>query len=52
MPMTSPLEMAGAYDFSLAITEEDRAGFQKTADFMHASEMIDEPYDVSGLFMN
>ena len=44
--------MAGAYDFSLAITEEDRAGFQKTADFMHASEMIDEPYDVSGLFMN
>ena len=45
-------EMAGAYDFSLAITEEDRAGFQKTADFMHASEMIDEPYDVSGLFMN
>ena len=45
-------EMAGAYDFSLAITEEDRVGFQKTADFMHASEMIDEPYDVSGLFMN
>lgn len=43
-------EMAAAYDFSLEITEEDIAGFQKTADFMAATGMIDEPYDVRALF--
>ncbi|MBQ9009603.1 MAG: NrtA/SsuA/CpmA family ABC transporter substrate-binding protein [Clostridia bacterium] len=45
-------DMAAAYDFSLAITQEDKAGFQNTADFMSASQMIDEPYDVIGLFMD
>ncbi len=45
-------EMAAAYDFSLEITDADKAGFQNTADFMTASQMIDQPYDVSGLFMN
>ena len=45
-------EMTTAYDFSLAISEDDVNGFQKTADFMAASEMIDAPYDVSGLFLN
>ena len=43
-------EMAAADDFSLEITEEDIAGFQKTADFMAATGMIDEPYDVRALF--
>ena len=44
-------DMASAYDFSLDISEDDMAGFQKTADFMAESEMIEAPYDVSGLFM-
>ena len=43
-------EMYAAYDFSLEITDADVAGFQKTADFMYDSGMIEEPYDVSGLF--
>ena len=43
-------EMFAAYDFSLEISEADVAGFQKTADFMCESGMIDAPYDVSGLF--
>ncbi|MBQ7486865.1 MAG: NrtA/SsuA/CpmA family ABC transporter substrate-binding protein [Clostridia bacterium] len=46
------VEMAAAYDFSLDISDDDVAGFQKTADFMASSEMIDAPYDVTGLFMN
>lgn len=45
-------EMADYYDFSLEISEEDIAGFQKTADFMYASEMIEEPFDVSALFFD
>ena len=44
-------EMAACYDFSLDISEADIAGFQKTADFMYASGMIDAPYDVHGLFI-
>lgn len=43
-------EMAQCYDFSLDITDADVAGFQKTADFMYNSGMIEEAYDVSGLF--
>ena len=43
-------EMFACYDFSLEITEADIAGFQKTADFMYESGMIEEPYDVAGLF--
>ena len=34
----------------LDITDADIAGFQKTADFMYNSGMIEEAYDVSGLF--
>lgn len=45
-------EMAAIYDFSLEISEDDVAGFQKTADFMYASGMIDEPYDVHALFFD
>ena len=43
-------EMFACYDFSLAISEADIEGFQKTADFMYNSGMIEEPYDVKGLF--
>lgn len=43
-------DMYAYYDFSLEITDEDIAGFQKTADFMYASGMIDEAYDVNNLF--
>lgn len=45
-------EMAACYDFSLDITDADVAGFQQTADFMAAVGMIDEPYDVSALFIH
>ena len=38
------------YDFSLDVSDEDRAGFQKTADFMLESGMIEEPFDVNTLF--
>lgn len=43
-------EMYTYYDFSLDISDEDREGFQKTADFMLESEMIEEPLDVNTLF--
>ena len=43
-------DMYAAYDFSAEITDADREGFQKTADFMFDSGMIDEPFDVSALF--
>jgi len=45
-------EMEAVYDFSLDITEADREGFQKTADFLYASGMIDEPFDASALFFD
>ena len=44
-------EMFECYDFSLEISEADIAGFQRTADFMYDSGMIEERYDVAGLFM-
>lgn len=42
--------MYGYYDFNTAITEADKEGFQKTADFMYGSGMIDAPFDVRKLF--
>ena len=45
-------EMCEYYDFSLEISEEDIQGFQKTADFMYESGMIEEAYDVAGLFLD
>ena len=45
-------EMAECYDFSLEITDEDVAGFQKTADFMYSAGMIEEPFDVNALFLD
>lgn len=43
-------DMYACYDFSLDVSEEDRAGFQKTADFMLEAGMIEEPLDVNTLF--
>ncbi len=43
-------EMYAYYDFSTEISDADVEGFQKTADFMYESGMIDDAYDVSGLF--
>lgn len=44
-------EMYSYYDFSLDISDEDREGFQKTADFMLESGMIEEALDVTTLFL-
>ena len=44
-------EMYGFYDFSTEITDADKEGFQKTADFMYESGMIDEALDVKQLFI-
>ena len=44
-------EMYGYYDFSLDISDDDKDGFQKTADFMLESGMIDDPLDVNTLFI-
>lgn len=43
-------EMYQFYNFSTEITEEDKAGFQKTADFMLESGMIENELDVNSLF--
>ena len=44
-------EMYGYYDFSMDISQEDKDGFQKTADFMLESDMIESPLDVNTLFI-
>lgn len=43
--------MYDLYDFSTEITDDDKDGFQKTADFMYESGMIDEAFDVNELFI-
>ena len=43
--------MYDLYDFSIEITDDDKEGFQKTADFMYESGMIDEKFDVNQLFI-
>ena len=43
-------EMYKLYDFSTEITEEDKKGFQRTADFMFESGMIENELDVNKLF--
>ena len=43
-------DMYACYDFSLDVSDEDRAGFQKTAAFMLEAGMIEEPLDVNPLF--
>ena len=44
-------EMYACYDFSMDVTDEDKAGFQKTADFMLESGMIEEELNVNSLFL-
>lgn len=44
-------DMAVAYDFSTELTDGDIEGWQKTADFMYASKMIDNKFDVKNLFI-
>lgn len=43
--------MYDLYDFSTEITDDDKDGFQKTADFMYESGMIEEAFDVNQLFI-
>lgn len=43
-------DMYDDYDFSTEITTQDKKGFQKTADFMYESGMIEKKLDVSILF--
>ena len=44
-------EMISHYDFSTDLRKSDIAGFQRTADFMYTYGMIDEPLDVTDLFL-
>ena len=44
-------EIYGFYDFSTEITNADKEGFQKTADFMYESGMIENELDVNTLFI-
>lgn len=44
-------EMYGYYDFTLEITEADKQGFQKTADFMLEAGMIENALDINTLFL-
>ncbi len=43
-------EMYAYYDFSTELTDADKAGFQRTADFMYQSGMIEQEFDVNTLF--
>lgn len=43
-------DMYEYYNFSTEITEEDKQGFQKTADFMFETGMIEKELDVDTLF--
>lgn len=43
-------EMYGLYNFSTKVTEEDKQGFQRTADFMYESGMIENQLQVDQLF--
>jgi sulfonate transport system substrate-binding protein len=43
-------EMSAYYDFSTELSDDDIAGFQKTADFMLEAGMIDNAVDVTTLF--
>lgn len=43
-------EMAAYYDFSTELTDADRSGFRRTADFMFANGMIENEFDVDTLF--
>lgn len=42
--------MYADYDFSIDVTDKDKEGFQKTADFMLEADMIENELDVNSLF--
>ena len=44
-------EMYACYDFTMNVTDEDKEGFRKTADFMFKSGMIEQELDVNSLFL-
>ena len=50
LEVTAVEEMYEYYNFSTEITDEDKKGFQKTADFMYESGMIESKLDVDTLF--
>ena len=50
LDITAVKEMYGYYDFFTGITEEDKQGFQNTADFMFEAGMIENELDVDTLF--
>lgn len=45
-------EMYTYYDFSTEISDADKDGFQKTADFMYGAGMIESEFDTSELFID
>ena len=45
-------EMYKQYNFDIEISEEDKKAFQNVADFMYETEMIEEKFDTSKLFLN
>lgn len=49
---TAVKDMYEHYDFSTEISQNDIDGFQRTADFMLESGMIEKEIDVSDLFLN
>ncbi len=51
IPENAVRDMYEAYDFSTALSDEDIKNWQKTADFMYESKMIDRKFDVKKLFV-
>ena len=51
LDVTAVEDMYGDYDFSIEVTDKDREGFQKTADFMLEAGMIENEPDVNSLFV-
>lgn len=51
LDVTAVKEMYEYYDFSTEVTEKDKQGFQKTADFMLQAGMIEKKLDTNTLFL-
>lgn len=45
-------EMFTQYDFNMELTEADKEAFQRVADFMYKTGMIEAEFDVNNLFLN
>lgn len=52
LDVSAVTEMYKCYDFSTEITDADRAGFQRTADFLYDAGMIDQKLDVNTIFFD